>query len=102
MSSNGATGAVFSPGLNYADTSLTNQVNADLGPVSTLNDVGATGTEWKNTAQDGFLNAPEIDDELTALNLPRLSKLMQIVGSVEYGVSYRDRTKEKRAEKLRR
>lgn len=97
----GATGAVFSPGLNYADTSLI-QLGGPLtwGWQSTLNDkFGATGTEWENTAQDGFLNAPEIDDELTALKLAATQQVdADLFSSVEYGVSYRDRTKEKRAE----
>jgi len=97
----GASGAVFSPGLDYSDTSLI-QLGGPLtwGWQSTLNDkFGATGTEFENTAQDGFLNAPNIDDELTALKLAATQQLNAgPVSSVEYGVSFRDRTKKKTAE----
>ncbi|QHJ88514.1 TonB-dependent receptor [Aequoribacter fuscus] len=97
----GASGAVFSPGLDYSDTSLI-QLGGPLtwGWQSTLNDkFGATGTEFENTAQDGFLNAPNIDDELTALKLAAKQQLsMGPVTDIEYGVSFRDRTKEKTAE----
>jgi iron complex outermembrane receptor protein len=97
----GASGAVFDPGLDYSDTSLI-QLGGPLtwGWQSTLNDkFGATGTEFENTAQDGFLNAPNIDDELTALKLAAKQQLsMGPVTDIEYGVSFRDRTKEKTAE----
>ena len=41
--------------------------SSNLGMAATLNDkFNIIGTEFENTAQDGFLNAPNIDDELNA------------------------------------
>jgi len=97
----GGAGAVFTHGLDYSDANLI-QLGGPLtwGWQSTLNDkFGATGTEFENTAQDGFLNAPNIDDELTALKLAAKQQLdIGPVSSIQYGISYRDRTKEKTAE----
>ena len=97
----GGAGATFSPNLNYADPSLI-QLGGPLtwGWQSTLNDkFNATGTEFENTAQDGFLNAPNIDDELNALKLAATQQLNKgMITSVEYGVSHRARTKKKTAE----
>ena len=97
----GGTGATFDASLNYADPSLI-QLGGPLtwGWQSTLNDkFNATGTEFENTAQDGFLNAPNIDDELNALKLAATQQLNKgMISSVEYGVSHRARTKKKTAE----
>ena len=64
---------------------------------SSLNEkFGATGTDYENAAQDGFLNAPEIDDELTALKFAAKQVVdAGAISDIEYGVSYRDRTKSK-------
>lgn len=97
----GGAGAVFSPNLDYSDTSLI-QLGGPLtwGWQQSLNDkFNIIGTEFENTAQDGFLNAPNIDDELTAIKLAATTQVdAGMVTSVQYGLSRRDRTKEKTAE----
>ena len=97
----GGARAVFSPNLDYSDTSLI-QLGGPLtwGWQQSLNEkFNAVGTEFENTAQDGFLNAPNIDDELTAIKLAATTQVdAGMITSVQYGVSRRDRTKEKSAE----
>ncbi|WP_196140236.1 TonB-dependent receptor [Aliikangiella sp. G2MR2-5] len=94
----GNTGATFSHGLDYSDFNLI-QLGGPLtwGWSSALNEqYGLGGTEWENTAQDGFLNAPSIDDELTALKFAATQELNnELFSKVTYGVSYRDREKNK-------
>ncbi|GMG88056.1 TonB-dependent receptor [Biformimicrobium ophioploci] len=94
----GNTGATFTHGLDYSDFGLI-QLGGPLtwGWSQALNDkFGISGTEWENSAQDGFINAPEIDDELTSLKLAATQMVEAgIVNEVTYGVSYRDRQKTK-------
>lgn len=94
----GGAGAIFDPGLDYSDNSLI-LLGGPLtwGWQSSLNEkFGATGTDYENAAQDGFLNAPEIDDELTALKFAAKQVVdAGAISDIEYGVSYRDRTKSK-------
>jgi len=97
----GNTGATFSHGLDYSDYSLI-QLGGPLswGWSSALNDKhGVTGTDYENQLQDGFINAPSIDDELTALKLAASHDLdHDIIESIEFGVSYREREKTKTSE----
>ena len=92
----GGAGAVFSPNLDYSDTSMI-QLGGPLtwGWQQSLNDkFNIIGTEFENTAHDGFLNAPNIDDELTAIKLAATTQVdAGMVTSVQYGLSRRDRTK---------
>ncbi|MCF2861428.1 TonB-dependent receptor [Pseudoalteromonas sp. Cnat2-41] len=97
----GNTGAQFSHQLDYSDFNLI-QLGGPLswGSSAALNNqYGLTGTPYENTAQDGFINAPEVEDELTTLKLAA-SKAMDnaYISGVEFGVSYRDREKTKVSE----
>ncbi|WP_404340308.1 TonB-dependent receptor [Pseudoalteromonas mariniglutinosa] len=97
----GNTGAQFSPQLDYSDYNLI-QLGGPLswGASAALNDkYGLTGTAFENTAQDGFINAPEINDELTTLKLAA-SKVLEneYISKVHFGMSYRDREKSKLSE----
>ena len=57
------------------------------------------GTAYENTAQDGFINAPEINDELQTLKLAASKALEnEYFSKVSFGVSYRDREKSKLSE----
>ncbi|KUJ83619.1 TonB-dependent receptor [Microbulbifer flavimaris] len=97
----GNTGAKFDHNLDYSDYSLI-QLGGPLtwGWSAALNDsLGITGTPLENTGQDGFLNTPEIDDELTSLKLAATQMVEAgIVNEISYGVSYRDREKTKKSE----
>jgi len=94
----GNTGATFNHDLDYSDFSLI-QLGGPLtwGWSSALNEkFGITGTSLENTAQDGFINAPEIDDELTSLKLAATQAIeSSFITEVSYGLSYRDREKTK-------
>ncbi|WP_043320671.1 TonB-dependent receptor [Microbulbifer sp. HZ11] len=97
----GNTGAQFTHELDYSDFNLI-QLGGPLtwGWSAALNDkYNLAGTDYENAAQDGFLNAPEIDDELTQLKLAA-TQLVELgpVNEISYGVSYRDREKVKRSE----
>ncbi|TLX52482.1 TonB-dependent receptor [Pseudoalteromonas ruthenica] len=97
----GNTGAQFSHQLDYSDFNLI-QLGGPLswGTSAALNNqYGLSGTPYENTAQDGFINAPEVEDELTTLKLAA-SKAMDnaYISGVEFGVSYRDREKTKVSE----
>ncbi|WP_078085048.1 TonB-dependent receptor, partial [Microbulbifer mangrovi] len=97
----GNTGAQFEHGLDYSDYDLI-QLGGPLtwGWSQALNDkYNLAGTPYENAAQDGFLNAPEIDDELTSLKLAATQIVEAgIVNEISYGVSYRDRQKVKRSQ----
>lgn len=97
----GNTGAQFSHELDYSDYDLI-QLGGPLswGASAALNDKYAlSGTPYENTAQDGFINAPEINDELTTLKFAA-SKVLenQYFSKVSFGISYRDREKSKLSE----
>ena len=97
----GNTGAQFSHELDYSDYSLM-QLGGPLswGASAALNDkYGLTDTPYQNTAQDGFINAPKINDELTTLKLAA-SKMLDnaYVSTIKFGMSYRDREKSKLSE----
>lgn len=97
LRSSGA-GAVFTPGLDYSDPNLI-LLGGPLtwGWQQSLNEkYNIVGTPLENTAQDGFINSPTIDDELTALRLAATQQLENDhISSIQYGVSYRAREKTK-------
>ncbi|GLX79070.1 TonB-dependent receptor [Thalassotalea insulae] len=107
----GNTGATFSHDLDYSDYNLI-QLGGPLswGWSSALNEkygvVGSTNADgeyeyhpYENQLQDGFINAPSIDDELTALKLAASHDMdSEVFSSVEFGVSYREREKTKKSE----
>ncbi len=94
----GNTGAQFSHELDYSDFNLI-QLGGPLswGASSALNEkYGIDGTEYANQAQDGFLNTPSVDDELTALKFAATQVLdNDYVSAITYGVSYKEREKTK-------
>ncbi|MGS0536027.1 TonB-dependent receptor [Pseudoalteromonas sp. SaAl2] len=97
----GNTGAQFSHELDYSDYGLI-QLGGPLswGTSAALNDkYGLRDTPYENTAQDGFINAPEINDELSTLKLAA-SKVLdsEYFSKVSFGMSYRDREKSKLSE----
>ena len=97
----GNTGAQFSHQLDYSDYGLI-QLGGPLswGSSAALNNkYGLSGTPYENTAQDGFINAPEINDELSTLKLAA-SKVLDSAyfSKVSFGISYRDREKSKVSE----
>ena len=101
MLDGGNTGAQFSHELDYSDYNLI-QLGGPLswGGSKALNDkYGLTDTPFQNTAQDGFINAPEVNDELTTLKLAA-TKIIdnEYVNAVKFGMSYRDREKSKLSE----
>ncbi|WOH36317.1 TonB-dependent receptor [Thalassotalea fonticola] len=97
----GNTGATFSHELDYSDYNLM-QMGGPLswGWSSALNDkYGITGTEYENQAQDGFLNTPTVEDELTSLRFAATQALeSEVVSAVTYGVSYKEREKQKKSD----
>jgi len=97
----GNTGATFSHELDYSDYNLI-QLGGPLtwGWSSALNDkYNITGTALENTAQDGFLNTPSVEDELAALKLAATQIIdSEVVSAISYGVSYREREKSKQSE----
>jgi iron complex outermembrane receptor protein len=97
----GNTGAMFGHNLDYSDYSLM-QLGGPLswGWSSALNEkYGVVGTDYENQLQDGFINAPTIDDELTALKFAAAHEIENdVISSVEFGVSYREREKTKNSE----
>ncbi|MBS3796495.1 TonB-dependent receptor [Pseudoalteromonas sp. BDTF-M6] len=97
----GNTGAQFTHGLDYSDFNLI-QLGGPLtwGYSQPLNEkYGLIGSAYENAAQDGFINAPEIEDELSTLKLAA-SKLLDnaYFNKVSFGISYRDREKSKLSE----
>ncbi|NMP30006.1 TonB-dependent receptor [Thalassotalea sp. M1531] len=97
----GNTGATFGHNLDYSDYDLI-QIGGPLswGWSSALNEkYGVVGTEYENQLQDGFINAPSIDDELMTLKLAATKELdNDYLSEVTFGVSYREREKTKDSE----
>ncbi|MEL7579194.1 TonB-dependent receptor [Pseudoalteromonas sp. D15MCD-2] len=103
----GNTGAKFSHELDYSDYDLI-QLGGPLswGASKPLNlkyglvdEEGNDISGYKDQAQDGFINAPEINDELSTLKLAA-SKVLdnEYISRVSFGMSYRDREKTKFSE----
>jgi len=94
----GNAGATFTNNLDYSDYSLI-QLGGPLtwGWSSALNDsLGITGTPLENLGQDGFINAPSIDDELTALRFAATQEInSEVISEITYGISYKEREKTK-------
>ena len=97
----GNTGATFSHGLDYSDYNLI-QLGGPLswGWSGALNDkYGVTGTDYENQLQDGFINTPSIDDELTSLKFAASQEVdLSFISDITYGVAYREREKTKKSE----
>lgn len=84
----GQEGVTFSNQLNYADPALI-QLG---GPLSWGN-----GNTVPSDGQDGFINIPEVDDELSAFRIDLAKDLDEgFFTKVSVGLNYTDRTKEKR------
>jgi iron complex outermembrane receptor protein len=83
-------GFTFTPGLDYSDPSLI-QLG---GPLSWGWGLFIAGTYPADNAQDGFINAPETDDELSAIRLSAEQTIENDwLSSVEYGVRFSKREK---------
>lgn len=84
----GQEGVTFNNQLNYADPALV-QLGAALS--------WGNGSTVPSDGQDGFINIPEVDDELNAFRVD-LSKDFNegFLTKLTFGVNYTDRTKEKR------
>ncbi len=97
----GNTGATFTHDLDYGDFNLI-QLGGPLswGWSQALNDkYGVSGTDYENQLQDGFINAPSIDDELKAIKLAATQEIEHdVIASITYGFSYREREKVKESE----
>jgi len=99
----GNTGATFSHELDYSDYGLI-QLGGPLswGGSSALNDahgINDDANPLKNTAQDGFINTPSIEDELTSLKIAATQQIdNEIFNEVSFGISHRDRDKSKVSE----
>jgi len=82
--------AVFTHGLDYSDPSLI-QLG---GPLSWGWGLLVAGLYPSDNAQDGFVNAPETDDELSAIRLSAEQVTNGgFISSIEYGVRYAKREK---------
>ncbi len=109
----GNAGAVFTPSLNYADYNLiqlggprswgsSTALNNKYGIYDVNNDgeINFKDSPLANSAQDGFINAPTVDDEMDAFRLAA-TQLLEDAGAVSkmhYGVSYKTREKDKKSE----
>jgi len=99
----GNTGATFSHELDYSDYNLI-QLGGPLtwgwsGALNEKFNVADDGNPYQNTAQDGFINTPNVDDELTALKIAATQAIdSDFVSAIEFGVSYREREKTKVSE----
>ncbi len=82
--------AVFTHGLDYSDPSLI-QLG---GPLSWGWGLFVAGLYPDDQAQDGFINAPETDDELSAIRLSAEQFIDNgAFSSIEYGVRFSKRQK---------
>lgn len=97
----GNAGATFTHELDYSDYNLI-QLGGPLtwGWSGALNNkFGIVGTPLENTAQDGFINAPNVDDELAALKFAATQEIdSEIITDITYGIAYREREKTKKSE----
>jgi len=97
----GNTGATFSHELDYSDYNLI-QLGGPLswgGSTALNNSLGVVGTPLENTGQDGFINTPTIEDELKALKFAATQNIeSEFVSKLTYGVSRREREKQKESE----
>ena len=83
----GTTGAIFTPTLDYSDTD-----QFKLGAARTW----GNGIDTPGDGQDGFVNAPEIEDELSAIRVAAEYFLDSgAISSVKAGLNYSEREKTK-------
>lgn len=99
----GNSGAIFTPTLDYSDFNLIQLGGPrSWGSSAALNaKYGITNDPiYANSAQDGFINAPTIDDELNAFRVAATQLLDDagIVSKMHYGASYKTREKVKESE----
>jgi iron complex outermembrane receptor protein len=82
--------AVFTHGLDYTDPAL-----IELGgPLSWGGGLVGAGIFDVDTGQDGFINAPETDDELYAVRLSAEQVIDSgFISTIEYGARFADRKK---------
>lgn len=95
----GNTGALFTHQLDYSDWDLI-KLGGPLswGASTALNSKYGLeeGDVLYNSAQDGFINAPEIDDELSTFKLAATQMVdLGVVNEISFGVSHRAREKSK-------
>lgn len=84
----GQRGVTFTNQLNYADPNLI-QLGAPLS--------WGNGSTVPSDGQDGFINIPEVDDELSALRVGLSKDIGEgVITKVSAGINYSDRTKGKR------
>ena len=84
----GQEGVTFNNQLNYADPALV-QLGAALS--------WGNGSTVPADGQDGFINIPEVDDELNAFRVDLSKDFTEgFLTKLTFGVNYTDRTKEKR------
>jgi iron complex outermembrane receptor protein len=82
---NGDSGYIFTPSLNYADPNLIK-----------LGDSLGWGSPIGANSQDGFINKPEIDDELKSIKLAAEHIFDNgAIRSIEFGVNHTEREKSK-------
>jgi len=97
----GNTGATFTHELDYSDFNLI-QLGGPLswGGSSALNNqYNLAGTDYENQAQDGFINAPNIDDELMSLKFAASQEIdSNFISAISYGIAFREREKTKKSE----
>ena len=83
----GTTGAIFTPTLDYSDTD-----QFKLGAARTW----GNGIDTPGDGQDGFVNAPEIEDELSAIRVAAEYFFDSgAISSVKAGLNYSEREKTK-------
>ena len=84
----GQEGVTFTNQLNYADPALI-QLGAPLS--------WGNGSTVPADGQDGFINIPEVDDELNAYRIDLTKEFSEgLITKVSVGLNYSDRTKAKR------
>jgi iron complex outermembrane receptor protein len=83
----GTTGATFTPTLDYSDTD-----EFKLGAARTW----GNGIDTPGDGQDGFINAPEIEDELSAIRVGAVYSFDDgVISSINAGINYSEREKSK-------
>ncbi len=90
--SDGQTGVKFTPGFDYSDANVF-KLGASRNWGGGL--VTSSNGKYDDDQQDGFINSPEIEDELTAIKLAAEYEMDGNISSVEFGVNYSEREKSK-------
>ncbi|GGC98165.1 TonB-dependent receptor [Aquisalinus flavus] len=87
-----SSGTVFDSILDYSDPNLI--------VLTSPQGWGTDAAAGRPNGQAGFLNMPSIEDELTSLRASMTREMTGPISSVEFGVNYSDRSKEKVADEL--